>query len=131
MSSSFLPHDDLPPTETAISDWLLRQQLDRRLNQFFDEACSRAVSPQEKRSLQTLLSQYEWYITTQTSVPTLVIQCPSLGMGWRILKHLVQIGGLLESRAIAKIRIYSPTEAGVPLEVRVDELDIYRDSLNF
>lgn len=130
MTFSSLPPEDLPPTEATLSDWLLRQQLDRRLSQFFYEACLHEASDREKRSLQTVLSQCQWYVTAQTDLPALVVQCPSLAIGWRVLKHLVRIGRLLESRAIAKIRIYPPLEAGSPLDVRVDELDIYQDLLD-
>ncbi|MDY7013783.1 MAG: hypothetical protein SVX43_09360 [Cyanobacteriota bacterium] len=122
--------DDLPPAEMARSDWLLRQQLDRCLERFFYDACLRDVSEGELRSRQALLQECEWSIATHAEATVLAIRCPSFAVSWRILKSLVPLGRLLESLAIARLRIYTPILTEIPLEVRVDELSIYQDSLN-
>ncbi|MBD2577776.1 hypothetical protein [Oscillatoria sp. FACHB-1406] len=122
MNPSSLPPEDLPPTEATRSDRLLSRELDRRLSQFFEEACQR------DGTLQAVLSQCRWLTAAQPYPSTLIIYCPSLAIGWQVLQHLGGIGRLLEATAIARIRICPPPTEGTPLDIRVDELSLYDDS---
>lgn len=121
-----LPSDDLPPGELTASDWVLSQKLEASLNQFFYAACQNLEAPDERCSLTTLLSQCQWYITTKPQLTTLVIQCPDATTNWRVLEKIVPIARLLEQFVIGKICVYPPSNEAMPLEVRVDELDVYQ-----
>ena len=126
MKKCSLPVDDLPPEELTSSDWVLSQKLEASLNQFFYAACQNVEGADERCSLTSLLSQCQWYITTKPQLTTLVIHCPDASVNWRVLEKIVPIAKLLEQFAISKICVYPPSDAGVPLEVRVDELDVYQ-----
>lgn len=126
MDTCPLPLDDLPPSELTSSDWVLSQKLEASLNQFFYAACQDLDASNEQRSLTTLLSKCQWYITNKPKLTTLVIQCPDLTTNWRVLENIVPIAQLLEQFAIGKICVYPAFNQGMPLEVRVDELDIYQ-----
>lgn len=136
MKKCSLPVDDLPPEELTSSDWVLSQKLEASLNQFFYAACQNVEGADERRSLTSLLSQCQWYITTKPQLTTLVIHCPDASVNWRVLEKIVPIAILLERFAIrlmprfatGKICVYPPSDAAVPLEVRVDELDVYQQS---
>lgn len=119
MNHSSLPFEDLPPEASGLEDTLQRLQLEEMLAKYFYDACH----PQQ----QTLLSNCEWYITTYSEVPTLIIECPDQIINWQILKSLVKIGGVLK-RIVkqAKIRVSSPASKTIPFEMRVDELPVYR-----
>jgi hypothetical protein len=64
-----------------------------------------------------------------TSVLTLVINCPTRHLNWRVLHNMQVIGTTLEKLSeTAKIRVCPPISHGSPFEIRVDELPIYYDS---
>ena len=59
---------------------------------------------------------------------TLVIECPDQVTNWRVLQQIVPMGTLLNSIiSSAKIRVCPPDSQGMPFEMRVDELSVYRD----
>jgi hypothetical protein len=59
---------------------------------------------------------------------TLVIECPDQVTNWRILQQMVPMGTLLNTMvSSAKIRVCPPEIQGIPFEMRVDELSVYRD----
>jgi hypothetical protein len=121
MSQPFLPPDDLPPAEVDQLDGILRRQLEDAIGRCFYEACDGVT--------QSLLTSCEWYITTKAIALTLVINCPDLGLNWRVLNNIVPLGTRLEQfSASARIRISPPVGTGAPFEVRVDEISVYRDS---
>ena len=52
----------------------------------------------------------------------LVIRCPDLRMNWRVLHQMVAIAEqLAQFSPQAKIKVYPPSDLGVPFEMRVDE----------
>ena len=122
INKSFLPSDDLPPTEATQLDKILRFQLERSTGRYFYEACDRIT--------QALLSNCQWYITTDASNLTLVIDCPDIVSYWHIVSNIAQIGNRLERFASsAKIRVYPPSGKGTPFEIGVNEISAYRDWL--
>lgn len=133
MSYSSLPPEDLPPQNTTLGDRVLGRQLEDCLNHYFYAACVRHVyqndpHSEKRRSLLVLLSQCTWYVTTNAETAMLTIECPDLAICWRILENLEALAQFLEQLAIRKIRISPPSHQGTPLEVRIDEISVYRDS---
>ena len=131
-----LSTDDLPPTVPTLTDWKLRQQLEQACRQYIYAALIRQLSQQEDRndfiseesaSLYDLLNRCDWYLNTDGTHNTLVIQCPDLITNWRILELAIQLGRVLEPLSIGKIRICPPNNQGTPLEIRVDELSVYQE----
>lgn len=121
MNQPSLSPDDLPPSQPTRLDRILRRQLEDSTGKRFYTGCD--------RNLQALLSNCEWYITTNATALTLVIACPDRITNWRVLNHLVQLGSQLEQfSSRAKIRICPPMGMGTPLEMRVDEISVYQDS---
>ena len=122
MNKSFLPADDLPPTEVTQLDQILRFQLERSTGRCFYEACDRIT--------QSLLSSCQWYLMTDNSTFKLVIDCPDIVIYWHIVSNITQIGYRLERFASnAKIRVYPPFGKGMPFEISVEEVSAYRDWL--
>ncbi|MBR8833134.1 MAG: hypothetical protein DSM106950_03575 [Stigonema ocellatum SAG 48.90 = DSM 106950] len=122
MNKSFLPADDLPPTEATQIDRILHSQLERSTGRCFYEACDRIT--------QALLSSCQWYITTHAEILMLVIDCPDIVTYWHIVSNIPQIGNRLERVASsAKIRVYPPFGKGTPFEISVNEISAYRDWL--
>jgi len=116
-----LPPDDLPPFQTEQGDVVLRRQLEDSLGRRFYETCDGVT--------QALLTSCEWYVTTDSTALTLVINCPDTAINWRILNNIVSISTpLAELSTRAKIRVGCPGGAP-PFEIRVDEISLYRDSL--
>ena len=112
--------DDFHPMQPSSADIMLRQQLEYSLSKYFYAACD--------RTLQNLLSNCRWYVTTQANAMTLVIECPDQVTNWRVLQKLVPMGKLINQIvSSAKIRVCPPESEGVPFEMRVDELSVYRD----
>ncbi|MBD2345628.1 hypothetical protein [Anabaena subtropica] len=112
--------DDSHPMQPSSADIILRQQLEYSLSKYFYEGCD--------RTLQNLLSNCRWYVTTQANAMTLVIECPDQVTNWRVLQKLVPMGKLINQIvSSAKIRVCPPESEGVPFEMRVDELSVYRD----
>lgn len=133
MSYPSLPPEDLPPDEATLGDRLIRRQLEDCLNHYFYAACISQVHQSDRpprhgksRSLLGLLSRCKWYVTT-TDTTLLAIDCPDLATCWRVLENLEPIAQLLDRLAVRKIRIAPPPNCGTPLEVRIDELSVYRD----
>ncbi|MDF5715335.1 MAG: hypothetical protein PUP93_15995 [Rhizonema sp. NSF051] len=122
MSKSFLPADDLPPTETTQLDQILRFQLERSTGRYFYEACDRIT--------QSLLSSCQWYLMTDNSTLKLVIDCPDIVTYWHIVSNITQISYRLERFVSdAKIRVYPPFGKGIPFEISVEEVSAYQDWL--
>ncbi|WP_427160158.1 hypothetical protein ACQFX9_00090 [Aliinostoc sp. HNIBRCY26] len=118
--SFYFNSDDYHPMQPSSADIILRQQLEYSISRYFYEACD--------RTLKNLLSNCRWYVTTQANAMTLVIECPDQVTNWRVLQKLVPMGKLLNQIvSSAKIRVCPPESEGVPFEMRVDELSVYRD----
>ncbi|MBG1269936.1 MULTISPECIES: hypothetical protein [unclassified Nostoc] len=112
--------DDSRPIQPTSADIILRQQLEYSISRYFYEACDRTI--------QNLLSNCRWYVTTHANALTLVIECPDQVTNWRVLQTIVPMGTLLYGiLSSAKIRVCPPESQGVPFEMRVDELSVYRD----
>jgi hypothetical protein len=112
--------DDLPPEKITNIDNLLRRQLEVSIGENFYSACSNKI--------KILLSSCEWYFSTNASATTLVINCPDLTTSWSILHRVIEIAIVLEKfSASSKIRISPPIHKGEPFEIRVDEIDIYKE----
>ncbi|NDJ23682.1 hypothetical protein GS682_18965 [Nostoc sp. B(2019)] len=112
--------DDSHPIQPTSADIILRQQLEYSISKYFYEACDRTI--------QNLLSSCRWYVTTHANALTLVIECPDQVTNWRVLQKIVPMGTLLYGIiSSAKIRVCPPESQGVPFEMRVDELSVYRD----
>lgn len=112
--------EDYHPMQPTSADIILRQQLEYSISRYFYEACD--------RSIQSLLSECRWYVTTRANALTLVIECPDQVTNWRILQKIVAMGTLLNSIiSSAKIRVCPPDNYGVAFEMRVDELAVYQD----
>ena len=117
----FFQNDDLGPLQPSSADIILRQQLEKSLSKFFFDNCDRKV--------RDLLSVCRWYVTTHTSAMTLVIECPDKVTNWRVLQKMVPMASLLNDIASsAKIRVCPPANQGMPFEMRVDELSVYREN---
>ncbi|WP_017656005.1 hypothetical protein [Fortiea contorta] len=112
--------DDSHPIQLTSADIILRQQLEYSISKYFYAACDRII--------QNLLSNCRWYVTTHASLMILVIECPDQVTNWRILQKMVPMGTLLSQIVSdAKIRICPPESQGIPFEMRVDELAVYRE----
>ena len=112
--------DDSHPKQPTSADIILRQQLEYSISRYFYDGCDRII--------QNLLSNCRWYVTTRANAMTLVIECPDQVTNWRILRQIVPMGTLLNSIiSSAKIRVCPPDSQGLPFEMRVDELSVYRD----
>ncbi|ULP70545.1 hypothetical protein BDGGKGIB_00161 [Nodularia sphaerocarpa UHCC 0038] len=112
--------DDSHPKQPTSADIILRQQLEDSISRYFYEGCDRII--------QNLLSNCRWYVTTRANAMTLVIECPDQVTNWRVLRQIVPMGTLLNSIiSSAKIRVCPPDSQGIPFEMRVDELSVYRD----
>ncbi|BAZ07093.1 hypothetical protein [Calothrix sp. NIES-3974] len=119
MTENFFTNEDSHPVQLTSADIILRQQLEASICRYFFESCDRI--------LQELLSRCRWYMTSTASAVTLVIECPDEISNWQILRKLPSMAKLLQEMSISgKIRIYPPTGEGMPFEMRVDELGIYR-----
>ncbi|XHU95269.1 MAG: hypothetical protein JJP05_05770 [cyanobacterium endosymbiont of Rhopalodia gibba] len=120
MNTPFLSPEDLPLQSTT--DFGLRRKLDEIIGQYFYESCD--------RSLQTLLSQCGWYLTSSSKVLTLVITCPDHSTNLHILKHVAALGYYLQNfTENGRIQIYPPAGKGTSLKIPVKKGRIYQDSL--
>jgi hypothetical protein len=112
--------DDSHPMQPTSADIILRQQLEYSISRYFYDGCDHII--------QNLLSNCRWYVTTRANAMTLVIECPDQVTNWRVLQKIVPMGTLLNSIiSSAKIRVCPPDIQGIPFEMRVDELAVYRD----
>lgn len=115
-----LPADDLPPQQLALSDRILRQQLDSSLTQRFRE--------QGDRTILQLLATCDWWITTAANVVTLAIVCPDSATNWQVLEKVIPLGNeMVRFSQDAKLRIYSSPEMVDFFEIRVEELSVYQE----
>lgn len=122
MNPNSLPFDDLPPLELEESDSSLGRQLEEALSRYFYESCDGVT--------QALLTNCEWYFTTISTAPTLVINGVNRAMSHRVLNHMVAIAtALLNFSTSARVLIGSSVEAEALTEIRVDEISAFRDSL--
>lgn len=120
MALSFLPSDDCAPVQLGKDDQAMHRHLKEALSKGFYEACSGVI--------QALLLACEWHLTTEAHALTLVIACPNMTTNWRVLSNLAAIGQSLERfTPNAKICICPPVGMGIPFELRVDEIAMYRD----
>ncbi len=121
MENYFLQDDDdSHPIQPTSADIMLRQRLEYSISKYFYEGCD--------RSLQNLLSSCRWYVKNHPTALTLVIECPDQVTNWRVLQQIVPMASLLyEIITSAKIRVCPPNNQGMPFEMRVDELSVYRD----
>jgi len=120
MSLFSLPADDLPPVETESMDDLLQRQLEESVMKHFYEACDGVT--------QGLLLRCEWRIASMVDALTLEILCPDMMTNWRVMNNVVPLGNTLKQFVpSAKVRICPPPDAGLPFEVRVDEVSSQRD----
>ncbi|KAB8334373.1 hypothetical protein SD80_008220 [Scytonema tolypothrichoides VB-61278] len=116
----FFHEEDSHPVQLTSADIMLRQQLEYSISRYFYEGCD--------RNIQDLLSNCRWYVTTDVNTLTLVIECPDQVTNWRVLQRLVTMAALLHQMvSSAKIRVCPPKSQGMPFEMRVDELSVYRD----
>ena len=116
----YSPEDDSHPMQLTSADIILRQQLEYSISRYFYEACDRTI--------QNLLSSCRWYVTTQAGVMVVVIECPDAVTNWRVLQKIVPMATILNPIvSSAKIRVCPPESQGIPFEMRVDELSVYRD----
>ncbi|MBD2433651.1 MULTISPECIES: hypothetical protein [Fischerella] len=120
MNKEFLPKDDSHPLQLTSADIILRQQLENSISSYFFNACDRTI--------QNLLSSCRWYILSHANALTLVVECPDQITNWRVLQKIVPMAAILgDIISSAKIRICPPKKEGMPFEMRVDELSVYRD----
>lgn len=118
--NNYFNTDDSHPFQLTSADIILRQQLEYSLSKYFYEGCDRTI--------QNLLSNCRWYVTTHANAMTLVIECPDQVTNWRILQQIVPMATLINKMvSSAKIRVCPPESQGIPFEMRVDELSVYRD----
>jgi hypothetical protein len=116
----YSPEDDSHPIQLTSADIILRQQLEYSISRYFYEACDRTI--------QNLLSNCRWYVTTHVGVMVLVIECTDQVTNWRVLQKIVPMATILNPIiSSAKIRVCPPESQGIPFEMRVDELSVYRD----
>ena len=112
--------DDSHPLQPTSADIVLRQRLEYSISKYFYEGSD--------RSIQNLLSCCRWYVNTHATALTLIIECPDQVTNWRVLQQIVPMASLLNSIiSSAKIRVCPPSNQGMPFEMRVDELSVYRD----
>ncbi|MBD2681411.1 MULTISPECIES: hypothetical protein [Nostoc] len=117
-----LPPDDLPPTEVTREDGMLQMELEQSTGRCFFLACDRIT--------RVLLSNCQWYLTTNANILTLIIDCPDIVSYWHIVSNIPQLGNRLERFSTnAKIRVYPPFGKGMPFEIGVHEISAYRDWL--
>jgi hypothetical protein len=117
-----LPPDDMPPVEVTQLDKMLHYELEQSAGKCFYEVCDRIT--------QTLLANCTWYLTTEGSNLTLVIDCPDVVSFWHIVSNIPQFGNKLERFSTkGKIRVYPPTGKGTPFEIHIHEISAYRDWL--
>jgi hypothetical protein len=110
--------DDFRPIQLTSADIILRQQLEYSVSRYFYDKCD--------RTLQDLLSGCRWYMTTQSDALTLVVECPDQVTNWLVLRSMVPMAMILKKVvASGKIRVCPPE--GIPFEMRVDELGVYRE----
>ena len=116
----FYQEDDSHPVQLTSADIILRQQLEYSISRYFYEGCDRTI--------QDLLAACRWYVSSQTNGLTLIIECQDQITNWRILQQLTNMAELLhEVVSSAKIRVCPPKGQGMPFEMRVDELSVYRN----
>jgi hypothetical protein len=120
MQKNFNRDDDSRPLQLTSADIILRQQLEYSVSRYFYDKCD--------RTLQDLLSGCRWYMTTQSDALTLVVECPDQVTNWLVLRNMVPMARILcKVIATAKIRVCPPESLGLPFEMRVDELGVYRE----
>ncbi|MEA5621008.1 hypothetical protein VB711_24695 [Cronbergia sp. UHCC 0137] len=117
-----LPPDDLPPSQVTKEDGMLHLELEQSIGKCFYYACDRIT--------QVLLSNCQWYLTSNGNSLTLIIDCPDIVSYWHIVSNIPQLGNRLERFTTdGKIRVYPPFGKGMPFEIRVNEISAYRDWL--
>ncbi|AKG24125.1 hypothetical protein [Calothrix sp. 336/3] len=117
---NFFQNEDSHPVQLTSADIILRQQLENSVGKYFYSACD--------RTLRDLLSNCRWYVKNDGSALTLVVECPDPFTNWQLLRKMVPMATLLgDIVSSAKIRICPPESEGMPFEMRVDELAVYRD----
>ncbi len=119
MKEYYLRDDELHPIQPTSADIILRQQLENSISKYFYNACSRCI--------QDLLSTCRWYVKDYGTALTLVIECPNQEINWRVLQKITLMATSLKKfSSDAKIRVCPPDSQAASLEVRVDEISVYR-----
>ncbi|MCX7593044.1 MAG: hypothetical protein N2235_04650 [Fischerella sp.] len=122
MKKPFLHPDDMPPTQVTPQDKMLHLELEQSIGACFFQGCDRIT--------QVLLSNCQWYLTTDGSSLKLVIDCPDIVTYWHIVNNIPQIGNKLEKfSSDTIIRVHPPFGKGIPFEISVNEISAYRDWL--
>ncbi|MEA5574296.1 hypothetical protein [Calothrix sp. UHCC 0171] len=120
MAKHFFNEEDSHPVQLTSADIILRQQLEYSISKYFYNGCDRTI--------QDLLSECRWYVTTINGTLTLAIECRDEMINWQVLRKMVPMAKLLKQVVTsAKIRVYPPEAQGIPFEMRVDELGVYRE----
>jgi len=120
----------MTPMPSRPADDLPQSQFDGAFQHHLEEAIARRLYETCDGVTQALLTGCEWFITTNAPALTLVVNCPNPATNWRILNHIVSLAEALETFAHdARIRICSPVGLGEPLEIRIDEIPVFRDLL--
>ncbi|MFM6312869.1 MAG: hypothetical protein ACKPGB_32305, partial [Dolichospermum sp.] len=104
-------------------------ELEQSIGRCFFYACD-AFGERSYRITQVLLSNCQWYMTTNKTTLMLIVDCPDLVTYWHIVSNIPQLGNRLERfTKDAKIRVYPPFGKGSPFEIGVNEISAYRDWL--
>lgn len=122
MTYHSLPSDDLPPLKLEETDSSLSRQLEEALSRYFYESCDGVT--------QALLTNCEWYFTTISTLPTLVINGANSAMNQRVFNHIVAIATALSEFSVsARVLIGASIGQEAFVEIRVDEISAYQDPL--
>lgn len=114
--SSLLP-DDVSPPELSEADKRLCRQLEEAMCRAFYEACDGVT--------QALLLHYEWRLVSNTEGLILLIANQDTAHYERILNNLRPLGNILKQFVpSARIRVLPPEQAGLPVDIRVDEISV-------
>ncbi len=122
MTYHSLPSDDLPPLKLEETDSSLSRQLEEALSRYFYESCDGVT--------QALLTNCEWYFTTISTLPTLVINGANSAMNHRVFNHIVAIATALSEFSVsARVLIGASIGQEAFVEIQVDEVSAYQDPL--
>jgi hypothetical protein len=123
MNKHSLSPDDLPPSHVTYLDEMLLRNLDEVIGKHFYANCGRII--------QVLLSNCQWCINTNFRGLILIIVCPDREMYWHISNAIPDIAKKLKHFSqMAIIRLFPPTDKGIPWEINVHEISAYRGWLN-
>lgn len=124
-----------PTSDHSKSEGLAHQQLENACRQQIYAASVRqsnlrensTVLSEENSLVATLFAQCEWNVNQNADTNTLAIQCPDLSSNLIVFEKVMRYAGALKPFAINTVRVFSHSNRGNPLEVRVDELSVNRN----